>query len=86
MVFVVDLPSPDPQGGKPDIGLRTFTTVGELLWYYCSPVLRVTHLAGMGFDFIVIAPLLPSHWGFFFVFGCGVSFFGGFWRPPVNGC
>ena len=28
----------------------------------------------MGFDFIVIAPLLPSHWGFSFVFGCGVSF------------
>ena len=28
----------------------------------------------MGFDFIVIAPLLPSHCGFFFVFGCGVSF------------
>ena len=28
----------------------------------------------MGFDFIVIAPLLPSHSGFSFVFGCGVSF------------
>ena len=28
----------------------------------------------MGFDFTVIAPLLPSHCGFFFVFGCGVSF------------
>ena len=28
----------------------------------------------MGFDFTVIAPLLPSHWGFSFVFGCGVSF------------
>ena len=28
----------------------------------------------MGFDFIVIPPLLPSHWGFSFVFGCGVSF------------
>ena len=29
----------------------------------------------MGFDFIVIAALLPSHCGFSFVFGCGVSFF-----------
>ena len=29
----------------------------------------------MGFDFIVIAPFLPSHCGFYFVFGCGVSFF-----------
>ena len=28
----------------------------------------------MGFDFIVIVPLLPSHGGFFFVFGCGVYF------------
>ena len=28
----------------------------------------------MGFDFIVIAPLLPSHCSFSFVFACGVSF------------
>ena len=28
----------------------------------------------MGFDFTVIAPLLPSHCGISFVFGCGVSF------------
>ena len=28
----------------------------------------------MGFDFAVIAPLLLSHCGFSFVFGCGVSF------------
>ena len=28
----------------------------------------------MGFDFTVIAPLLPSHCGFSSVFGCGVSF------------
>ena len=28
----------------------------------------------MGFDFIVTAPLLPSHCGLSFVFGCGVSF------------
>ena len=27
----------------------------------------------MGFDFIVIVPLLPSHCGFSFVFGHGVS-------------
>ena len=53
---------------------RTFTTMGELLWYYCSPVLWVTYLAGMGFDFMVIVPLLPSLSGFFFVFGHGVYF------------
>ena len=28
----------------------------------------------MGFDFIVMVPFLPSHCGFSFVFGCGVSF------------
>ena len=28
----------------------------------------------MGFDFTVIAPLLPSHCGFSFVFGCEFSF------------
>ena len=31
----------------------------------------------MGFDFIMIVPLLLSHYGFFFVFGCRV-FFGRF--------
>ena len=48
--------------------------------------LWVTHLLGLGFDFIMIVPLLPSHWSFFFVFGHGVSFFGGFQCPPVDGC
>ena len=28
----------------------------------------------MGFDFIMIVPLLPSHCSFFFVSGCGISF------------
>ena len=41
----------------------------------------VTHLAGKGFDFIVIMPLIHmpsmSRCGFFFIFGHGVSFF--FW-------
>ena len=32
------LPWPDPQVRKPDVGLRTFTPVGRLLWYNCSPV------------------------------------------------
>ena len=31
-----------------------------------------------GICFIMIAPLLLSDWGFFFVFGRGVSVFGGF--------
>ena len=32
------LPLLDPQVGKPDMELRTFTSVGGLLWYNCSPV------------------------------------------------
>ena len=57
------------------------STKTSLLLLFSS--LWVTHSAGMGFDFIVIAPLLPSC-GFFFVFGHGVSFFGGFQHPPVE--
>ena len=45
-----------------------------------------THPAGVGFDFIMIVPLLPSHCGFYYVFQCGVSSFGGFQCPPVNSC
>ena len=32
------VPFSDPQAGKPDVGLRTFTTVGGLLRYNCSSV------------------------------------------------
>ena len=40
----------------------------------------------MGFHCIVILPLLLFHCGFSFLFGCGVSFFGGFQCFPVDGC
>ena len=36
--------------------------------------LLATHPAGMGFDFIVIVPLLSSFCGFLFVSGHGISF------------
>ena len=32
------VPLLSPQSGKPDMGIWTFTTEVELLWYYCSPV------------------------------------------------
>ena len=32
------VPLLDPQAGKPDVGFRISTTVGEFLQYYCSPV------------------------------------------------
>ena len=47
----------DPQAGKPDVGLRIFTAVGELRWYHCSPVCESPTPMGMEFDFIMIAPL-----------------------------
>ena len=38
------------------------------------------------FDFILLfAPLQPSHCVGSFVFGFGISFFGGFQHPPVDG-
>ena len=45
----------------------------------------VTHLVDVGFDFSVMAPLLPPRCSFF-VFECGVSFFGQPQHPPVDGC
>ena len=68
-----------PWGSEPSEQWENFfRTLLSSLW--------VTHLEGMGFDFIVIVPLLPSCWGFLFVFGRGVSFFGRFQHPPVYGC
>ena len=46
----------------------------------------VLQSVGTGFYFIVIVPLLLSNCSFFFVFGYGVSFFGGFQYPPAYGC
>ena len=34
----------------------------------------------------VISSLLLSCWGFSFALECGVSFFGGIWHSPVDGC
>ena len=81
------LPVPllDPQAGKPDMGLRTFTS-GRTSFMLLFSNLWITHLAGMGFYFIVIVPLLSSCYGFFFVFGHRVSLFGGFQCPHVNDC
>ena len=48
--------------------------------------LWVTHLAFLGFDIFVIAPLLPTHCSCLFVFQRGISLFGGFPRPLLDGC
>ena len=43
-------------------------------------------LGGMGFDFNMTEPLLPSCCYFSLVLGCQVSFFGGFQHSPVKDC
>ena len=57
---------------KPDMGFRTITTVGNLVLYFSS--LWVIHLVGVGFDFIIIVPLLPSCCSLYFVLDLGYLF------------
>ena len=73
-----------PQAGKPEVGSEPHNSERISLVLLFSS-LWVTHLAGMGFDLIMIVPLVPSRCSFF-VFGYGVSLFGGFQCPPVDGC
>ena len=74
----------------PRLGSLRWGSDPSLQWVdFCGIIVLqfwVTHPAVMGFDFIVISPLLPSHCGFSFVFGCGVSFFGEFQCLPVDDC
>ena len=67
------------------MGLRTFIT-GRTSLVLLFPSLWAAYPAVTGFDFIMVASLLLSHCGSSFVFGYGVSFFGGFQHPPVGGC
>ena len=66
-------------------GVQNLHNSGETSLVLLFSSLWVTHLVRMGFDFIMIALLLPSHCSFFFVFEHGVSFSGGFQHPPVDG-
>ena len=90
----------NPQAGRPDVGFRTFITVGERLWYYCSLLfcIIVSHLpAGYAICFhcdctppTISLQLLLCLWMCFFLsFSLSLSlfffFFGGFQCPPVSG-
>ena len=79
------VPLSDPQAGKPDVGFRTFTAVQD---FFGIIVLQsVGHPpGGYGIWFYYDCTLLPCHYSFLFVFGHGVSFFGGFRHPSVNSC
>ena len=78
------VPLSDPQVGSLT---RDFEPLQQWANFFGIIVLQlVGHLpAGMRLDFIVIVSLLPSHCGFSFVFGCGVSFFSGFQNLPIDG-
>ena len=75
----------DLQAGKSDVRLRNFTTVGELCWYYCTP--DCGSPSQWVWD-LILSCLHPSYHlvAASFVFGHGLSFFGGLQYPLVNGC
>ena len=56
-------------GSQSDNGRNSLVLLFSCLW--------VAHPADIGFDFIIIEPLLPSFCGFSFVFEVRVSFFVG---------
>ena len=77
------VPLSDPMAGKPDMGFRTFTTLRELLWHYCSPACGSPTQKIWDLIFFMTVCLLLSNLGFFFFSGCGVCSFGGFQCHPV---
>ena len=72
-------PLSHPQAWKPDVGFRTFTTLGELLCYYCSPVCgHQLDVHGIWFYcdctplIISLRLLLVFGWGYLFLVGSSV--------------
>ena len=61
-------------------GVQNLHNSGKTSLVLLFSSLWITHMVGMGFDFIMIAPLLTSHWGF--VFGIGYLFFR--WVPASS--
>ena len=74
IVWGLFLPFPD----TPKLGSLMWDSGISLLWYnFCGILfssLCVTHLARIGFNFTMIAPLLPSCCGFFFSLDAGDPF------------
>ena len=73
------LPLPEPQVGKPDVGLRTFTPVGGLLWYNCSPVCESPTQRLWDLILLWLCPSYLCLWMW-------SIFFGEFQCLPVNDC
>lgn len=73
-------------GGEAWCGAQNLQYSAKTLLLFWFSSLWVTSPARMGFDFIIILPLLLSHFCFSFVLGLGMSFYGGFQYLPDNGC
>ena len=75
-----------PSLGSLIVGFRTFTTMGELLWYYCPPVWGSSTQWVWDLIWLWFSPSYHHAAPFFFVFECEVSFFAGFQHPPLSDC
>ena len=79
------VPLLDPQAGKPDVRAQNLHNCGRISLVLFSNFWVANPLC-MGFDFIMIVLLLPSHCSFFFASGCDVYFPCEFQSPLVIGC
>ena len=78
ILWRVLVPLSDLRAWKPDMGFRTFTTVGELLWFYCSPacgsptqwVWDLISLWLCPFHCLVVSSSLSLDVGYLFFFVC----------------
>ena len=75
----------DPQVGKPDVGLRTFTPKGGLLWYKCSPVCESPTQQLWDLSLLYCTPPTVSLWLLLCLWMWGI-FFGEFQCLPVGDC
>ena len=73
--YLIPSPFVGSSGGEACRGFQNFHNRRRTYWALLFSSLWVTHLAGMGLYFIVIAPFLLSRCGcFFFIFGRGHLF------------
>ena len=80
------VPLLDLQAGKPDMGLRSFTTVWELLLYYCSPVCGSPNWQVSDLILLWLCPSYHLVMASSLSLDIGLCFFGGFQCPHVNDC
>lgn len=70
MLWGLLFPKLEPQAGEPDLGLRTFTPVEEFLWLFST----LWGIHQQVWDLSWLCPLLPFHFGYFFVFRYRILF------------